>query len=292
MGKGHDFKKTVLISWVFIVLAAVLPAAGSENEENVPLDIKTFRNTWRTLLYRERDIVACPRNAVKLMGVRRGDVVVDINPGPGYWTFKLAEAVGPAGKVIGLQVCEFDDLPMDAWIKETMSQKNRNPYGNVSFRKSSDSEVVPDNSVDVVLVSLCALLLRKEDTVDPNGQIFSRSAAFAQHSRTLKDIYRMLKPGGKMAVIDILDTDALRKLVPKEGEKEVFFMSAERVEDVVRNYERIGFRKTAEYGIYRGNKQLRNIKKIENSENFKKTEWRARITFASEQFFVIFEKPK
>ncbi len=283
-------KKIIILAVIFAV-AMVRPMTARGEEKRLPEEIRAFQYSWHTLTYPERDVVAYPARALKLMGIKKGDIVIDVNPGPGYWAFKIAKAVGPSGRVIGLQVCEFECDKMDAWVKNALADKKWNPYGNVIFRKDIGRIMLPNDSADVVLVSLCAFLTRNPDDIDPDGEVFSRTAGFQEQERILRDIYRVLKPGGRLVVIDILDTDVLRKRVPEGCEKENFFMSAERVDDVVKNYERIGFRKKAEYGIYRGPRHISDIRKVESSKNFKAEEWRAKITFASEKFFLVLEKP-
>jgi len=48
---------------------------------------------------------------VRALGLRRGQVVAEIGAGPGYFTTRLARAVGPSGRVYALAEPSFDKSP-------------------------------------------------------------------------------------------------------------------------------------------------------------------------------------
>jgi ubiquinone/menaquinone biosynthesis C-methylase UbiE len=44
-----------------------------------------------------------PAAVLRVLGIRRGEVVADVGAGPGYWTVRLARAVGPSGRVFAVE---------------------------------------------------------------------------------------------------------------------------------------------------------------------------------------------
>ena len=48
----------------------------------------------------EREKEEAPSKAIAALGLKKGDVVADIGAGSGYYTVRLAEAVGPTGRVV------------------------------------------------------------------------------------------------------------------------------------------------------------------------------------------------
>ena len=69
-----------------------------------------FRERWRreaysaeaaqSLLHPARRLIQSPARVVQAFGLRQGDTVVELGPGPGYFTDEAAAAVGPSGRVI------------------------------------------------------------------------------------------------------------------------------------------------------------------------------------------------
>src|SRR6478609_4030525 len=156
-------------------------------------------------------------NPTALAELKPGEVVLDLGSGGGIDVLLSARRVGPAGKAYGLDMT--DDML-------ALARENQKKSGvtNVEFLRGEIENIpLPADSVDVI-ISNCVINLS------------------ADKDRVLSEAFRVLKPGGRLAVSDVV----VRGEVPEEIQKSLLLWvgciaEALRDEDYISKLKAAGF---------------------------------------------------
>lgn len=136
-------------------------------------------------------------NPFSLGAIQLGETVLDVGSGGGFDSFIAGQAVGPGGKVIGVDMTE-------AMLDKARNTAKEMGLEQVEFRYGFVEEMpVPDGSVDVVI---------------SNGVINLCPDKY----KAFEEVFRTLKPGGRLYLADIV----VHKQVPDSAKEDVDLWTA------------------------------------------------------------------
>ena len=165
--------------------------------------------------YTDEDLEAAPSgsnlglgcgNPIALASIKPDEIVLDLGSGAGFDCFLASKKVGPEGRVIGVDMTE----EMVARARENASKGG---YENVEFRQGEIENLpVEDGTIDVI-ISNCVINLV------PNKE------------KAFKEALRVLKPGGRLMVSDIVLLKKLPDFLKDSIEAYVGCISGAEIKD-------------------------------------------------------------
>ncbi len=159
---GASFWGSFVRVGVFLFLAALLGAPACSHAQNSGPE----RDAWQR-----------PGEVLDELGIHAGSVVADVGCGRGYFTFKLAERVGPQGKVYA------EDIDNEALDSVRLEAKKKDLTQILAIAGTEHDVSLPPASLDVVLA-------------------VNTFHEWQHYDQMLQGVYKALKPGGLFGLID------------------------------------------------------------------------------------------
>jgi|TARA_B110000116_G_scaffold214711_1_gene191203 predicted methyltransferase len=166
--------------FISLIVAACL-CTSAYSQDKVILD-QAMTNPYRPASDKARDSIRKAAEILQFMGVKQADTALDLIAMGGWYTEVLSYAVGPSGKVY------MQNNPIPITERSTEERAERmSRLSNVDDYVGPIANLTP-NSVDFVMTALNF------------HDVYNRSATDAD--QMLKEILRILKPGGILSIID------------------------------------------------------------------------------------------
>lgn len=149
-----------LLAWGIILLLLAVPSAATAQNSG------PARDAWQH-----------PEEVMDVLGLHRGSVVADVGSGAGYFTFHLADRVGPQGRVYAVDL-------LQSRLDEIQQEVNKEGTKQVTtVLGAPDDPHLSPNTLDAVLA-------------------VNTFHEWRQYQSMLKHLYEALKPGGLFGLID------------------------------------------------------------------------------------------
>ena len=176
---------------------------------------QSARDISKSIGYSEEDVNNIPDganlglgcgNPIGLASLKEGETVLDLGSGAGFDCFLAANKVGGKGRVIGV-----DMTP--EMLEKARENARKNNYTNVEFRLGEIENLpVADNAVDII-ISNCVINLAPDK------------------NKVFKEAYRVLKPGGRLMVSDIVLTKELPAFIRESVQAYIGCVSGAALEE-------------------------------------------------------------
>lgn len=191
MKKTDKIKETIIESYSNIAKASGNCGCNCNCNSNYMIQRQT-----KQIGYSDRELKVAPQgsnlglgcgNPTAIASSKRGETVLDLGSGAGFDAFLAVGKVGEEGRVIGIDMS-------DEMLNKARQNAQEGKYLNVEFRKGDIENLPIDNTMVDVVISNCVINLA------PNKE------------KVFKEVYRVLKKGGRLMVSDTV----LLKRLPKK----------------------------------------------------------------------------